>query len=384
MNRKHVRLYNFFRPLVALFMKLVFGYTYETAKNLPENYIVISNHVTDFDMLGVAASFPKQMYFVASEHITRWGLLSRFLEYAFAPIIRPKGASAAATTMEMVRKARKGDNVCLFAEGVRSWDGVTWPIVPATGKLVKTAGCGLVTYKIVGGYFASPMWGGASVRRGHFHGAPVNVYTPEQLKAMTPAEVQSAIEADLYEDAYARQKRDPKRYKGKNLAKGLENLLYICPECGAYDSYTTEGNAVTCGGCGHRFIYNEYGMLEQAKFETLYEFSKWQKSRTEADAAANADYTAAHAVLCRLEEHQEIPVIAGALRMNGEALTVGELVIPMQSITDLAMHGQRALVFTADKQYYELLPAAGSNVFKFFLYYNTVQRHKRELRKSVR
>ena len=231
MDRKHARLYRLLRPLVALFMRIVFGYTYETACNLPKNYIVISNHVTDYDMLGVTASFPNQMYFVASEHVARMKLYP-ILKWAFAPIMRPKGASAAATTMDMVRKARKGENVCLFAEGVRSWDGVTWPVVPATGRLVKTAGCGLVTYRLEGGYFASPMWSGASMRRGYFHGAPVNVYTPEQLKEMTAAEVQAAIERDLYVDAYATQRANPRAYKGKRLAEGLANLLFICPACG--------------------------------------------------------------------------------------------------------------------------------------------------------
>ena len=35
MDRKHARLYRLLRPLVALFMRLMFGYTYEKARNLP-------------------------------------------------------------------------------------------------------------------------------------------------------------------------------------------------------------------------------------------------------------------------------------------------------------------------------------------------------------
>ena len=320
MNPRHVRLYRIFRPLVALFMRIAFGYTYELARNLPKNYIVVSNHVTDFDMLGVTASFPKQMYFVASEHVARMKLLYGMIKYAFAPIMRPKGASAAGTTMDMVRKARKGDNVCLFAEGVRSWDGITWEIPPATGRLVKTAGCGLVTYKIEGGYFASPMWAGASIRRGRFHGAPVRVYTPEQLQEMTAAEVQQAIERDLYEDAYATQRRNPRPYRGKNLAEGLENLLYICPQCGGYDRYETKGDRVTCRDCGMTFRYNVYGMLENAPYETVKEFSDWQHTRTLADAAQGAAYTAHHGALYRLEDHQEFPVTEGAVYMDNEVL----------------------------------------------------------------
>ena len=43
--------YKLLRPLVILLLKCVFGYTYETAKHLPANYIVLSNHATDFDPL---------------------------------------------------------------------------------------------------------------------------------------------------------------------------------------------------------------------------------------------------------------------------------------------------------------------------------------------
>ena len=383
MDKKHVRLYRFIRPLVALFMRVMFGYTYETARDLPKNYIVISNHVTDYDMLGVAASFPNHMYFVASEHVARMKLLYPILKWAFAPIIRPKGASAAATTMDMVRKARKGDNVCLFAEGVRSWDGVTWPVVPATGRLVKTAGCGLVTYRLEGGYFASPMWSGASMRRGYFHGAPVNVYTPEQLKEMTATEVQEAIERDLYVDAYAMQRANPRRYKGKNPAEGLENLLFICPECGVYDCFTTKNDTITCKECKLTFRYNEYGFLEHAPYETVREFSDWQRERLAEDAEKGVPYTAEHGVLHRMEDHQEFYVTEGAVRMDRDCLRCGEVEIPLASITDLAMHGQRALVFTADKQYYELIPQKGSNSFKFFLYFAQVKNRKK-LKETVR
>ena len=376
MNRKHVWMYRIIRPIVTLFMRLVFGYTYETVGELPKNYIVVSNHVTDFDMMGVVASFPRQMYFVASEHVARMKLLRGILEYAVAPIWRPKGASAAGTTMDMMRKARKGESVCLFAEGVRSWDGVTWEIPPATGKVVKSAGCGLVTYKIEGGYFASPMWSGASVRRGYFHGAPVNVYTPEQLKDMTAAEIQQIIERDLHEDAYARQRSNPRPYRGRKLAEGLENLLYICPTCGSYDCYETKGDRVTCKECGMTFKYNVYGMLENAPYETVQEFSDWQHTRTVADAAEGVGYTAHHGALFRLEGHTETPVTEGEVYMDRDVFRCGEMELPMSSVTDLAMHGQRALVFTANKTYYELLPAAGSNAYKFFRYYGCLKQNR--------
>lgn len=50
-------------------------------------------------------------------------------------------------------------------------------------------------------------------------GYVVNVYSPEQLKQMTPEEVNDHIREDVWEDAFDRQLAMPYRYKGKDLAK---------------------------------------------------------------------------------------------------------------------------------------------------------------------
>ena len=59
MNIKHKLVWLFIRPLVIIFLWFKFGYTFKTAKGLPENYIVLANHTTDFDPVFVGASFRK-------------------------------------------------------------------------------------------------------------------------------------------------------------------------------------------------------------------------------------------------------------------------------------------------------------------------------------
>ena len=370
MKRRHVFFYKLARLLVIGFTKIKFGYRFQIAKDLPENYIVISNHATDYDVLFVATSFKRQMYFVGSSHISRWGFASRLLEFCFAPIMRYKGASAASAVKDMAKKARKGENVCLFAEGVRTWDGITCPIAPSTAKLIKSLGCGLVTYKIIGGYFASPMWAGASIRRGSVQGAPVSVLTKEQLQEMSNEEIYEVLTRDLYEDAYERQAASPEKYKGKNLAEGMENLLFVCPECGERDSFESEQNQVSCKHCGLSFRYNEYGMLEGTSFATLRDFAQWQLGKVEKHVEENEVYTAKHATLSELKQQKDTLVAEGPVAFSKDGLVCGNVNIPMTSITDLAMHGRRAVVFTADKTYYEMIPAKGANSLKFLLYYN--------------
>lgn len=376
MNKRHKIFYTAARPLVALFMRLKFGYRCEKAKDLPENYIVLSNHVTDWDPLFVASSFPRQMYFVASEHIARWDRWYKLINWLVEPILRAKGTAAMSTVIEMLRVTRGGGNVCLFAEGNRSWDGLTCPILDATGKTVKKAKCGLVTYKLEGGYFVQPRWSEGSLRKGPITGRPVNVYTKEQLAEMSVDEINEVIRRDLYEDAYEKQLADPKKYKGKNLAEKMEYFLFTCPECGKIDTMASAGDTVTCRECGHSFRYTEYGMLEGTKFTTIKDMSLWQQSEAAKVAEAGGGYTTGKATLIQIDKHNEFPVSDGELYMDGEKLKCGDTVIPFSTITDFVMHGRLGIVFTAGKTYYELKPADGSNALKFVLLFDAYKKRE--------
>lgn len=375
----HKVFYACIRPVLHVFCKIKFGYTYEKATGLPEKYIVLSNHNTDFDFLFVALSFPRHMYFVASEHIARWGFLSKIIAVLGGPIMRPKATVAAGTVKDILRKLKEGHNVALFAEGARSWDGRTCPILPSTGKMVKSARCGLVTYKLTGGYFVSPRWSQGGTRRGYLHGAPVRVYTAEELAAMTAREVNEAINRDLWEDAYERQMADPKPYRGRVPAEKMENLLFICPECGGYDTLRSQGDTVQCDGCGLTFRYNAYGMLEDAPFPTVRDFADWQLAQIKADAEAGKTYTGPYATLSTVgRDDSEVPVSEGAVALGPESLRCGDATIPLTSIASMDIHGRKGLVFTADSGYYELKPQ--ENAMKFLLLYRQYASQTNETR----
>ena len=366
---KHQIIWSILRRLVYPYLKFKFGYTYEKAKNLPETYIVLSNHTTDYDPIFVAMSFPKFMHFVASEHVARWKFLSTLINFAFAPIWRYKGSVAASTVIDVFKKVKDKKSVAIFAEGARSWDGITGPILPSTGKMVKKARCSLVTYKIVGGYFASPRWSQSNTRKGYVHGAPVNIYTQEQLEEMTVDEINEAINRDLYEDAYERQMQEPKKYTGKDLARYMENLLFICPKCGKIDTIQTDDNTVKCTACDLSFTYNEYGMLEGNSFKTVKELADRQRSEVKKFAEADAIFTASGGRMITIKNHEETLVSEGPISLSSKSLTCGDTEIPLAEISDMSIHGRHGLVFTAQKQYYELVPSTEANALKFLWLY---------------
>lgn len=372
MNKKHVFFWNLARPLVILFAKIRFGFQFKKAENLPEKYIVLSNHVTDYDMVFLICSFPRQMYFVASEHIARWKTLYAFLKYAAEPIMRYKGTVAASTVVEALRKIKAGASVCIFAEGIRTWDGVTCPILPSTGKMIKSAKCGLVTYKISGGYFVSPGWSDSGLRKGPISGAPVNIYTKEQIQAMSVDEINEIIRRDLYENAYEKQLNNPQKYTGTNLAKGLDNLFYICPVCRKAEALSSEGNTLKCNSCQSTFTYNEFGFLENAPFKTVRDYALWQQEQVVRLVENNILLTANQAVLKKIVKHEETILAEGTVTIDTSSISCKDISFSMDKISDMDITGRHGLVFSIGKDYYEL--KTKGNAVKFLHYYRAYKK----------
>ncbi len=239
--------------------------------------LIIANHVTNFDPFFVGLAHKNApLSYVASEHIFRLGFVSKLITRLIDPIPRSKGASGADTVKAILRRIKNGESVVLFAEGDCTWDGLSQGIFPATGKLAKVCGAPLVTFRIEGGYLSRPRWAKKS-RRGKMHGAPVRVYTPEELKSMAPNEVTEAINRDIFVDAWADQRKNRVAYRCKAPAEGLERALFICPECNKPEKLASVGNRFFCTACGAEWMMDEYGFLNGPQFSTIAEWDAWQK-----------------------------------------------------------------------------------------------------------
>ena len=324
--------------------------------------LVVANHNMDFDPILLSMAFEPYLYFVASEHVFRWGLLSRLLVWAFSPIARMKGTADAQSAVHILRRLRRGYNVCLFAEGDRSFNGVTGPILPATGKLARASRASLVTYRLEGGYLSTPRWA-FTRRRGRISGELVHVYSPAQLAAMTDEQVNAAIAADLYEDAFARQQQRRQRFAGRRLAEGLEYALYLCPRCGRAGTLRGAGDRFCCD-CGLSVRYDEYGFFsgEDAPFSTVRDWDAWQRGETKRLAAAARETPDAPVFsdpgqrLLRIDgkRHRAVPVDEGTLSLSLRELRVGGTAFPLERVTDLALCGRARMVFFSGGTQYEI------------------------------
>jgi len=275
--RRHKRIWWFCRHFVGPIVLNKYGCKCTVTEKLPEPFLLLANHSTDLDPGLIGMCSKQQMYFVASEHLYRLGFLSKILEWTFQPIAKMKGSSDTLTVMKAIRYLRNGKNVSLFPDGNRSFNGRSGELTDAIGKLVKTCGANLVTFKITGGFFTNPRWG-FGLRKGKMTAQVVNVYTKEQLKDMTPSQIKEIIARDTDENAYTRQKVENIRYVGKNKAEGMECSLCICPKCKTIENIYTKGDSLFCKSCGKLTDYSEYGYFDEGfDFHTIEEWDDWQE-----------------------------------------------------------------------------------------------------------
>ena len=348
---------------VKLYIRLKMGFKATKKTVHPKrNFIMISNHVTDYDMIFMSLSMRKQMYFVMSEHALRFGLVSRLIYRYLAPIGRAKGNNAGSTVMDILRHARKGYNVGLFAEGFRTMSGYNSPFSPGTGAMIRRMKCDLVTYRVRGGYYANPNWSD-HMRRGKIWGEFVGHYTAEELAKMTDEEVNAIIARDIAEDATLTQAEYHIPYRTKKgIAENLEFALVVCPLCHGMGKMHSEGNRFWCD-CGAEGIFTEYGELVSEKFpyKTITDWSRFQQafiSELPTPPRNTILLSAKGQILREIEDvHHTSKVLCenALLTQTAEGITIGQYYFPYTDIAyfDIVRHGY--LLFTThDHRYFEV------------------------------
>jgi 1-acyl-sn-glycerol-3-phosphate acyltransferase len=352
--------------------------------------LIYCNHNCDIDAVLVGLGLRKHMYFVSSAHIIykKWGPLIRFL---FDPILRFKGKADTSATMDILRRLRAGDNVCIFIEGERSYDGLTGEIPDSGAHLAKLAGVPLYTYRLRGGYFTHPRWS-TRLRMGWMRGELAACYTPEQLKAMDQQELQRTIERDLFVDAYADQEQNPHAYLGEHIAENLETALFLCPRCGGIGTLHSEDDRLTCV-CGLQLRYTEYGYLESldqipAPYRTVRDWYHWQKEQVKKICHEALALRQVEQPLTEDEDQcfysygegrQRELILRGRLALYTDRLELPQLdggreSVPLDQVVAFSCHQQMQLgLILKDGRFHEIHSTHPRSAIKYQLFYNCLK-----------
>jgi 1-acyl-sn-glycerol-3-phosphate acyltransferase len=121
-------------------------------ENLPSgNFVLVANHLSNFDALVIFAHIRRHMRFVAKEQLKRVPILGFALQSAGNIFVDRKGSSADREKLAEATKAvRERVSVVFFAEGTRSEDGVLRPFKKGAAIMAIEAGVPLVPVAIAG------------------------------------------------------------------------------------------------------------------------------------------------------------------------------------------------------------------------------------------
>jgi hypothetical protein len=171
-------------------------------------------------------------------------------------------------------------------------------IQDTTYKFIKKINLPVYVIKLEGDYFANPKWGDKA-RKGAVVTATLDLlFTKEQMSTISIEELKSGIDNALDYDEFKWLETMPDvHYKSKTLAKGLENILFTCPNCGEKFSMITDGMSIKCSKCDFTSTINDrYSFIDGKPFKNFAEWYEWQKAELEKEILSNPNFKLEHKV----------------------------------------------------------------------------------------
>ena len=187
---------------------------------------------------------------------------------------------------------RSGGVLAMMPEARLSTAGSFEDIQEGTYAFLKKSAVPVYYIKISGDYFAKPKWG-KGVRRGSYVEAELDtLFTEEEIKALSVEEIKArTLEVlDYNEFEWIKGQKDVK-YRSKNLAEGLENILSKCPKCKQKYTIKTKNREIYCESCGKiAELDDKYSFVESTYFESFGEWYEWQKSELEREILSDGNF----------------------------------------------------------------------------------------------
>ena len=236
--------------------------------------LIIASHISGLDHITVGIACKKYLpTFVLSEHLFSKPL-TRFILKNFAHAVPKRMFDAdVGTVMGIMRAKGEGNVIVLFPEGRMNAAPHSYPVNPGTAGLIKRLGIPVYCVTGNGAALADPKWY-KGFRRGVIDVKTSKVLSAEEISNLSVEDISEIVDKAIYHD-------DEKamaglRYPAKDTVKGLDSILYKCPECGAEFSLTAENYRVSCSACGFSTELTDSYRFTSGKMRSINEWFYWQ------------------------------------------------------------------------------------------------------------
>ncbi len=315
-------------------------------------FVLLGNHCNNFDGLLLQCLTIRPISFVITDTVFKNRLLGAILTWV-GYIPKRKFSSDVNSVRQIVHVTEKGGIVGIFPEGMRSWDGHTMPISPATFKLIHMLKVPVVTARIAGSYLSGPRWADTR-RRGRVEIKLTALLGAQDIGRLSLTEISEKVSAALAHDEAVWESRKKLRFRGKGPAEGFERLLYLCPECGRIGTILTQDHRIYCSACGAEYVLDACGHIRAVRgflpADNASALNAWQYERLKEYIAAHTGGTLISDECARLTRSEcdggairEAAV--GTLSLTRSALIIQNLCFHLKEITGIALSFKSGVMF---------------------------------------
>ena len=191
--------------------------------------------------------------------------------------------------MHAIKKQKS--SVVMFPEAGYSLDGRTTVLPDSLGKLAKLLGVPVISVITEGAFARDPLYNNLQIRKVDVKVTEKYLLSPEEIKAMTPEEINERIRGEFAFDNFRWQRENKVKIDEPFRADYLHRVLYKCPHCMAEGEMEGKGVELTCKKCGKTYILDEYGALVtkdgEGKFDHIPDWFDWQRDMVRREIEAD-------------------------------------------------------------------------------------------------
>ena len=272
-------LYALWRFLANVFSAIVFRRKFlrNEIKNKKGPFVVIANHQAALDFVNLIGASKAPMSFVVSNSFYRTiplkGIMPRL-----GLIPKQQFQTTLANMRRMKQIIDEEGILVIYPAGLMSDDGTSTPIPAATYSFLKWIKADIYMAKTIGTYFCMPKWRKGGIRRGRTYIDIYKLFDKDELQNMSADELRRRADEALLFDAYEEQEEHLLKYQRNSDIEGIENVLYVCPNCKKeFTVKTRDKSTIYCESCGFEEKADEYQLLHKTGDvgEEVRHPSKW-------------------------------------------------------------------------------------------------------------
>ena len=256
---------------IPAMMKTKFSYTTERMELVGDQpCLILMNHSSFTDMkMAYAMLYPRKLGIVTTTDgfIGILGILMKYL--GCIPTQKFVSDITLIRDMEYMLKENKA-SVLMYPEASYSFDGTATALPRKMGVLLKKLNVPVVTIITKGAFARDPLYNMLQLRKVKVSAHMKCLFTPEELKEKSVAELDAALDKEFSFDNFAWQRDNNIVIDEPFRADGLERILYKCPHCGEEGRMEGKGIGLTCHACGKQWEMDTLGQLHALEGETEY------------------------------------------------------------------------------------------------------------------